>query len=102
MSPSPATLSDRSRLAVLLEQFSTVDDPRDVRRITHPLAEICSLWCAAPSPTATITTTSPPGASAPGFLRRHLAYRNGVPGGRWLTILMNRINPALFAATAPK
>src|SRR5918911_4358192 len=28
----------------------------------------------------------------------YLPYHHGVPGGRWLTILMNRINPALFAA----
>lgn len=32
------------------------------------------------------------------FLRRYLPYHHGVPGGRWLTILMNRINPALFSA----
>lgn len=32
------------------------------------------------------------------FLRRHLAFAHGVPGGRWLTILMDRINPALFSA----
>jgi predicted transposase YbfD/YdcC len=32
------------------------------------------------------------------FLRRHLPYANGVLGGRWPTILMNRINPALFPA----
>lgn len=32
------------------------------------------------------------------FLRRYLPYEHGVPGGRWLTILMNRIEPALFAA----
>ena len=37
-------------------------------------------------------------APMPPLLRRHLPYRNGVPGGRWLTILMNRISPALFAA----
>jgi hypothetical protein len=32
------------------------------------------------------------------FLRRHASFKHGVPGGRWLTILMNRINPALFSA----
>lgn len=31
------------------------------------------------------------------FLRRYLPYHHGVPGGRWLTLLMNRIDPALFA-----
>ena len=30
-------------------------------------------------------------------LRQYLPYKNGVPSERWLTILMNRINPALFA-----
>ncbi len=38
------------------------------------------------------------GAALLGFLRRHLPYAHGVPGERWRTILMNRINPALFAA----
>ena len=37
------------------------------------------------------------GAAHLDFLRRHLPYEHGVPGERWLTILMNRINPALFA-----
>ena len=32
------------------------------------------------------------------FPRRHLPFANGVPGGRWLIILMNRIDPALFQA----
>lgn len=32
-----------------------------------------------------------------GFLRRVLPYHHGVPGGRWLSILMNRISPALFS-----
>lgn len=50
MSTFPVPLSDKSRLAVLLEHFSTIDDPRDVRRITHPLAEIlllvvCARFC---------------------------------------------------------
>ncbi len=30
------------------------------------------------------------------FLRRMLPYERGVPSGRWLTLFMNRINPALF------
>jgi predicted transposase YbfD/YdcC len=32
------------------------------------------------------------------FLRQILPYHHGVPGGRWLTLLMNRIDPALFSA----
>ncbi len=40
MSPVVAARSEKSRLSVLLEHLSTIDDPRDVRRILHPLAEI--------------------------------------------------------------
>jgi predicted transposase YbfD/YdcC len=32
------------------------------------------------------------------FLREILPYYHGIPGGRWLTLLMNRINPGLFSA----
>ena len=31
------------------------------------------------------------------FLRRYLPHEHGIPGERWLTILMNRVNPALFS-----
>ena len=31
-------------------------------------------------------------------LGRYLPYHDGGPGGRWLTRLMNRIDPALFSA----
>ena len=71
MSPAPAAFPGKSRLAVLLEHFGTIDDPRDVRRITHPLAEILLLvvpckpqggFTAAPSPTAMAMATLPPRA----------------------------------------
>jgi predicted transposase YbfD/YdcC len=32
------------------------------------------------------------------FLRRFSPFHFGVPGARWLTIMMNRVNPALFSA----
>ena len=99
MSPNPASLSDKSRLAVLLEHFGTIDDPRDVRRITHPLAEILLLVvCGTIADCDDYDHIAAWGEAHLGFLRRHLPYANGVPGGRWLTILMNRINPALFSA----
>jgi hypothetical protein len=37
------TLPRKSRLAALLEHFAGVEDPRDVRRITHRLDEILLL-----------------------------------------------------------
>ena len=99
MPPAPAILSDRSRLAVLLEHFSAIDDPRDVRRITHPLAEILLLVvCGTIADCDDYDHIAAWGEAHLAFLRRHLPYADGVPGGRWLTILMNRINPALFCA----
>src|SRR4051794_38120975 len=98
MSPAPAALSDKSRLAVLLEHFATIEDPRDVRRITHPLAEILLLVvCGTIAGCDDYDHIAAWGAAHLDFLRRHLPYEDGVPGGRWLTILMNRINPALFS-----
>ena len=43
MVPSACASPERSRLAVLLEHLGTIEDPRDVRRITHPLAEVLLL-----------------------------------------------------------
>ena len=31
------------------------------------------------------------------FLRRFLPYHHGIPGSRWLRILLNRIDPVLFS-----
>src|SRR5271166_6125100 len=99
MSSAAAALSDKSRLAVLLEHFATIDDPRDVRRITHPLAEVLLLVvCGTIADCDDYDHVAAWGEAHLEFLRRYLPYEHGVPGGRWLTILMNRINPALFSA----
>jgi predicted transposase YbfD/YdcC len=92
-------LGGKSRLAILLEHFATIDDPRDVRRIAHPLAEILLLVvCGTIADCDDYDQIAAWGEAHLAFLRRHLPYRHSVPGGRWLTILMNRINPALFSA----
>jgi hypothetical protein len=75
------------------------DDPRNVWRISHPLAEILLLVvCGTIAGCDDYDHIAAWGEAHLAFLRRHLPYRNGVPGGRWLTILMNRINPSLFSA----
>jgi len=89
----------KSRLGVLLDHFATIDDPRDVRRIAHPLAEILLLVvCGTIADCDDYDHIAAWGDAHLDFLRRHLPYEHGIPGGRWLTILMNRINPALFSA----
>lgn len=97
--PSAETLPRKSRLATLLDHFAVVEDPRDVRRITHRLDEILLLVvCGTIADCDDYEDIAAWGAAHLDFLRRHLPYEHGVPGERWLTILMNRINPALFAA----
>jgi predicted transposase YbfD/YdcC len=92
-------LPRKSRLTALLDHFAQVEDPRDVRRILHPLPEILFLVvCGTIADCDDYEDIAAWGAAHLGFLRRHLPYAHGVPGERWLTILMNRINPALFAA----
>ena len=99
MSSFQSQFPEKSRLSILLEYCATIDDPRDVRRIAHPLAEILLLVvCGTMADCDDYDHIAAWGEAHLDFLRRHLSYRHGVPGGRWLTILMNRINPALFSA----
>lgn len=99
MSLVPVHASGKSRLGLLLEHFASIDDPRDVRRIAHPLAEILLLVvCGTMADCDDYDHIAAWGEAHLAFLRRHLPHEHGVPGGRWLTILMNRINPALFSA----
>ena len=92
-------LPGRSRLATLLEHFASIEDPRDVRRILHPLREVLLLVvCGTIADCDDYDAVADWGEAQLDFLRQHLPYAHGVPGGRWLTTLMNRINPALFSA----
>lgn len=88
----------KSRLGVLLEQFSQIDDPRDVRRVYFQLPEILFLVvCGSMADCDDYENIAAWGKAHLEFLRRYLPYEHGIPGERWLTILMNRINPALFS-----
>ena len=99
MTPPTENLPRKSRLAALLDHFAQVEDPRDVRRILHPLPEILLLVvCGTIADCDDYEDIAAWGASHLDFLRQHLPYAHGVPGERWLTILMNRIDPGLFAA----
>jgi predicted transposase YbfD/YdcC len=99
MLPDLPAQSEKSRLSVLLDHLSTIDDPRDVRRILHPLAEVLFLVvCGTIADCDDYDDIAAWGEAHLDFLRRHLAFSQGVPGGRWLTILMNRISPELFQA----
>jgi hypothetical protein len=99
MPPSLGLAPQKSRLGVLLDHFAAIDDPRNVRRIAHPFAEILLLVAyATMADYDDYDHIAAWGEAHLRFQRRNLSYEHGTPGGRWLTILMNRINPALFSA----
>ena len=90
---------EKSRLKSLLDHLGEIDDPRDPWRVMHPLREILFLVvCGTICDCEDYELIADWGEERIDFLRRYLPYEHGVPCGRWLTILMNRIEPALFAA----
>jgi predicted transposase YbfD/YdcC len=90
---------EKSRLRVLLDHFSAIEDPREPWRVAHPLPEILLLVvCGTIADCDDYETIAAWGERRLGFLRRFLPYHHGVPGARWLTVLMNRIDPGLFSA----
>lgn len=99
MSLAFALFDEKPRLRALLDHFADIDDPRDPRRVAHPLPEVLLLVvCGTMADCDDYEGIAAWGEAHVPFLRRYLPYEYGVPGGRWLTLLMNRINPALFSA----
>jgi predicted transposase YbfD/YdcC len=99
MSFAEAGFGEKSRLGALLDHFSVIEDPREPWRVAHPLPEVLLLVvCGTIADCDDYDTIAAWGEAHLTFLRRLLPYHHGVPGGRWLTLLMNRIDPALFSA----
>lgn len=99
MTHALAVFDDKPRLRALLDGFSIIEDPRDVRRARHPLREILLLTvCATICGCDDYGSIAAWGRTHLDALRRWLPFEHGTPGGRWLTLLMNRVNPALFSA----
>jgi predicted transposase YbfD/YdcC len=99
MSLAFALFEEKSRLKSLLDHFSRIDDPRDARRVAYPLCEALLLVvCGTMADCDLYESIAAWGEAHVPFLRRNLPYHHGVPCGRWLTLLMNRISPALFSA----
>jgi hypothetical protein len=90
---------ERSRLRALLDHFSEIEDPREAWKVAHPLPEALSLVvCGTIADCDDYEHIAAWGDAHLGFLREILPYHHGVPSGRWLTLLMNRIDPGLFSA----
>ena len=89
---------EKPRTKSLLEHFSEVEDFRASWKVAHPLPEVLLLVvCATIASCDDFDDIAAWGETHLAFLRRFLPYHYGVPGARWLNILMNRINPDLFS-----
>ena len=89
---------DRPRLRVLLDHFGLVDDERESWRVAHPLPEVLLLAvCGTIGACDDFDEIVAWGEDSLPFPRRFLPFHHGVPGSRWLRILLNRIDPALFS-----
>src|SRR5437667_8839435 len=99
MSLTVLVASDKSRLRALLDHFSVIEDRREPWRVAHPLPEVLLLVvCGTIADCDDYEGIADWGEAHLAFLRRFLPFHHGLPGARWLTILMNRIDPALFSA----
>jgi predicted transposase YbfD/YdcC len=97
--PLPEIPAEKSRLRALLDHFAVIDDPREPWRVAHPLPEVLLLVvCGTIADCDDYEGIAAWGKAHLKFLRRFLPYHHGVPGARWLTILMNRIDPKLFSS----
>jgi predicted transposase YbfD/YdcC len=99
MDETISEFGDRSRLRLLLDRLSLIEDSRDARRVAYPLAEIMLLSvCGTIADCDDYEDIADWGEQHLEFLRRFSPFHYGVPCGRWLTIMMNRVSPALFSA----
>jgi predicted transposase YbfD/YdcC len=91
-------LGDRPRLRVLLDHFGWLADERESWRVAYPLPEVLLLVvCGTIGAGDDFDEIVEWGEDNLPFLRRFLPFHHGIPGSRWLRILLNRIDPGLFS-----
>jgi len=89
----------KARLALLLKHFSELDDGREAWRVAYPIHEVLLLvTCATIASCDDFDEIVAWGEHNLEFLRRFSDFHHGVPCARWLRDLVNRVDPALFAA----
>jgi hypothetical protein len=92
-------LGDRPRPRVLLDHFSLMEDDRASWRVAHPLPEVLLLVvCGTIAVCDDFEEIVEWGEDDLPFLRRFLPFHHGIPGSRWLRILLNRMDADVFPA----
>ena len=88
----------RARVALLLEHFSELGDDREPWRVMYPLKEVLLLVvCATIASCDDFYDIVAWGEHHLDFLRRFSAFHHGIPCERWVRMLVNRVDPILFA-----
>jgi predicted transposase YbfD/YdcC len=89
----------KPRTRSLLVHFAAIKDPREPCKVMYPLPEVLLLVVSATiAGCDDYDEIAAWGKTRLEFLRRLLPYHWGVPCEDWLRVVMNRIDPALFAA----
>jgi predicted transposase YbfD/YdcC len=89
----------RDRLALMLEHFAAVGDPREGCKVRYPLQEVLFLvTCATIAGCDDYDEIADWGVIHLDFLRKYGEFHFGVPKEDWLRVVVNRIDPALFEA----
>ncbi len=84
----------------LLDHFSVIKDTRQPCKVMYPLPEVLLLVvCATIAGCDDYDEIADWGEARLEFLRRFQPYYWGVPCEDWLRVVMNRIDPDLFAAS---
>jgi predicted transposase YbfD/YdcC len=89
----------KDRLALMLEHFAAVGDPREGCKVRYPLREVLFLvTCATIAGCDDYDEIADWGVIHLDFLKEYGEFHFGVPKEDWLRVVLNRIDPALFEA----
>lgn len=87
----------RARIALLMKHFSKLEDAREPWRVAYPLSEVLLLLtCATIASCDDFEDIVAWGEHHQDFLRRFAPFYFGIPSGRWLRTLLNRVDPLTF------
>jgi hypothetical protein len=87
----------RDRLALMLEHFGAVGDPREGCKVRYPLREVLFLvTCATIAGCDDDDGIADWGVIHRDFLKEYGEFYFGTPKEDWLRVALNRIDPALF------
>src|SRR6266581_7081872 len=93
------TFSAKPQLRLLLDHLAAIKDTRQSWKVAYPLREVLFLVvCGTIASGDDYDDIVDWGEAHLSFLRRFCEFHFGIPCADWLRTVMNRIDPALFAA----